>query len=135
MLTSAMQNTLKQSAIVIAVSFHLVGYTKSSSFSSSKALACELRLDVFSATAFFSSAMAGWTMSLDPAVEGITVSTTPLCSSIDGLWLWVAVFSESAMLEGRRLFASLMSMAWVAVYMFDVRVCAKANVFADDRCI
>ena len=122
MLTSAMQNTLRQSAIVIAVSFHLVGYTKSSSFSSFEALSCELGLEVCSATAFFSSAMAGWTMSLDPAVEGITVSTTPLCSSTDGLWLWVAVFSESAILEGRRLlFVSLMSMAWVAVYMFDMR--------------
>jgi hypothetical protein len=40
-LTKAMQNTDRHSAMVMAVSFHLVGYSKPSS--SSDALACELR--------------------------------------------------------------------------------------------
>jgi hypothetical protein len=104
-LTKAMQNTDRHSAMVIAVSFHLVGYSKPSS--SSDALACELRLDVFSFTAFFSSAMIdsaaiGSAAFTDAAAEGMTLSTTFGFSRIDGSWLCVAVLSESAMLDGLR---------------------------------
>lgn len=104
-LTKAMQNTDKHKAMVIAVSFHLVGYSKSSS--SSDALACELRLDVFSFTVFFSStvigsAVVGSAAFTDAAAEGMTLSTTFGFSRIEGSWLCVAVLSESAMLDGRR---------------------------------
>lgn len=90
-----MQNTLRQSATVMAASFHLVGYSKSSS-TAARPFA-ELGRDVFSP------------MSLAGAAAGTTVSTTPFASPVPTLWLDVAVFSESAMLAGRRLFlASLM---------------------------
>jgi hypothetical protein len=89
-----MQKTDKHRAVVMAANFQLVGYSKSSS--SSDTLACELRFDVFSLTVFFSSAITGSTMCAAGAVEGITLSTTPCLSRIEGSWLCVAVFSELA---------------------------------------
>jgi hypothetical protein len=111
-----MQKTDRHKAVVMAASFHLVGYSKPSS--SSATLACELRLDAFSLTMFFSSAIMGSAMCAAGAVEGMTLSTTPCFSMIEGSWLWIAVFSELAelaMVDGLKwLFVSGM---WVGVTM------------------
>jgi hypothetical protein len=101
-----MQNTLKQSAMVIAVSLHLAGYSKSSS-SSALGLAVELR---FSPSLISPVPVAVPVAASDAPAAGTTVSTTPLFSSVTTACctLGVAVFSESAILEGRRLlFVSL----------------------------
>ncbi|KAH9860433.1 hypothetical protein J1614_011764 [Plenodomus biglobosus] len=105
-----MQNTDIHNATVMAANFILVGYSKSSS-SSAAATSVELRFDVESrgtwsspTTAPFSAVpvMGSVASAGSPAAGGMTVSATPFFSLTDGAVLWVAVFSESAMLEGRR---------------------------------
>lgn len=97
-LTNAMQKTLRQSATVIAVSLHFVGYSKLSS-SSDVGSAVELGREVFSST-------MGWAASTATPAAGATVSTAPFFSSVTVAWtLGAAVFSESVMLDGRSWFA------------------------------
>jgi hypothetical protein len=101
-----MQKTLKHRATVMAPSFHLVGYSKSSSSSFCGAgLLVELGRDVFSPVPVIGAAAS--TAAVD---AGRTVSTAPLASLLEEFWtLGVAVFSESAILDGRRLlFVTLM---------------------------
>lgn len=88
----------------MAASFHLVGYSKSSSSSAAVGLAVEFGRDVFS-----SATTTGAAASVAALDAGRTVSTAPLGSLPSVFWtLGVAVFSESAMLDGRRLlFGSL----------------------------
>jgi hypothetical protein len=137
-LSSAIQKTDKHKAMVMAVSFHFVGYTKSSS--SSVALACELRFDVVSAATFFSSATIGSVASAAPVVGGMTLSTTPGFSRIEGSWLCVAVLSESAILalvDGLRLFASVICIKVFQVWMYLGRCgvkCQEGEVKLCDCC-
>jgi hypothetical protein len=100
-----MQNTLRQSATVIAVSLHFVGYSNVSS-SSSVGSAVEVGREGF-------SPVMGRAASTATPAAGATVSTAPFFSSVTVAWiLGAAVFSESVMLEGRRwLFVSLMGKA------------------------
>jgi hypothetical protein len=93
-LTKAMQNTLRQSATVMAVSLHFVGYSNVSS-SSAVGSVVELGREVF-------SPVMGWAASTATPAAGATVSTAPFLSSATVAWtLGAAVFSESVMLDGR----------------------------------
>lgn len=103
-LTKAMQKTDRHSAIVIMASFHACGYSNSSS--SSDELASAACSGVFSSTRLEASS-AAWGSAdcsrTDGVFDGMALSTGSLVSPTEGLTLWVAVFSESAMLMGRRL--------------------------------
>lgn len=95
----------------MAASLHLVGYSKSSSSSPVVAAAAGAGLSVeFGRDVFSSPTIAGTLTSAAAVDAGSTVSTAPLGSLPRVFWtLGVAVFSESAMLAGRRLlFESLM---------------------------
>jgi hypothetical protein len=120
----------------MAASLHLVGYSKSSS-SSDAAPSCEFRFDVVSATVFFSFATMGSVVIAAPVAGGMTLSTTPGFSVIEGAWLGVAVLSESAMLalvDGLRWFASLICMFAGVVDMYGETMYAKGSRRVDDDC-
>jgi hypothetical protein len=127
--TNAMQKIDKQSATVMAANLQALGYSKSSSTSSSGVL--------FSAACGTGSSVVLWlpmgaifvSRAFSPRTEGVgggmVLSSNSFVSPIDWLTLWVAVFSESTMLRGRRL--SL----WFASLMARLNICMKAKKLVD----
>ena len=117
--TRAIQNTDKHRAIVMAASFQALGYSKSSSALGSDVLPwTEFCSEVFSSAWFFSSRVGGSAdvSRMEAAVDGMVLPTS-FVSRTEGLTLWAAVFSESAILIGRSdsLFWSLIGdkVRWV----------------------
>jgi hypothetical protein len=103
--TNAMQNTLRQRAVVMAASFHAVGYSKLSSSSSDElpgagcSTACSF-IFFSSSIGAVASSVEGWRAegAVD-AVVGLTLSIGSFASMTEGA---MVVASESAMEMGRR---------------------------------
>jgi hypothetical protein len=102
--TNAIQKTERHKANVMMASFHLVGYSKSSS--SSPLLAVELRFSLTCAS--FSSMVLSC---IEAAREGEPLSPTPFSFFSRSPTLRAAVLSESVMLTGRSVW-SLTSLIW-----------------------